>query len=160
MNWPTMTEAMKASISEVLEQMFFLPFDFVGAAESSLSQSDNGCRIGAKVAFHGRFSGMFVLLVPTPLGRSITADFMGLDPEAISTGQVADTMMEMINMLAGNCLSHYDQKALFDLQIPEPADSQTARRALDALPEMRVMNMATSDDVLSLALAVHSVLHE
>jgi CheY-specific phosphatase CheX len=119
MDKSAMTEAMKASISEVLEQMFFMPIDFIAPdAARSDPESGNGSII-AKLGFCGSLSGTFMLHVPGPLAHSVSADFLGIAPQNLSDDHVTGTVLEMVNMLAGGTLSIYARHALFDLQIPE-----------------------------------------
>jgi CheY-specific phosphatase CheX len=113
-----MVNAMKTSISEVLEQMFFLPVDYI-APDRSLSEPEpDQASIIAKLAFSGSPSGTFMLQVPAALAQSVSADFLGIAPPDLADDQVTDTVLEMVNMLAGSTLSTYDHQALFDLQIP------------------------------------------
>ncbi|MGD8846172.1 MAG: chemotaxis protein CheX [Desulfobacteraceae bacterium] len=115
-----MIQAMKDSIFEVLEQMFFLPIDLVeDQKENTITGPNNQQSIHARVGFDGVPSGTFLLNIPKELAVSITADFLGTIPEKLSMEQITGTVKEMINMLAGNTLSAYDPKTPFDLHIPE-----------------------------------------
>lgn len=115
-----MAASMKASISEVLERMFFLPIDIMDGEEKRASDHWNNQKaITVSVAFEGSPSGTFLLTVPHDLATTITADFLGVLPESLSTEQVLGTVKEMINMLAGNALSTYDPEYAFNLRIPE-----------------------------------------
>jgi CheY-specific phosphatase CheX len=123
MDKSAMTEAMKASISEVLEQMFFIPIDFMAP---DAVPPDPLASIIAKLGFSGSPGGTFMIQVPESLAQSISADFLGIAPQDLSDDQVTGTVLEMINMLAGGTLSTYDRHALFDLQIPELISSYDA----------------------------------
>lgn len=114
-----MTQAMKASISEVLEQMFFLPIDFFSLIPGGIDQYINGETVATRLEFSGAHIGTFWLSMPIFLARSVSADFLGSTPEKLSIDQVFGTALEMINMLAGSTLSHYDHAAVFDLSIPD-----------------------------------------
>lgn len=115
-----MIQAMKSSISEVLEQMFFLPIDMVEAEEKNTPTGLDGQQpIGAIVGFDGPSSGTFLLDIPADLAASITADFLGATPEELTMEQINGTVKEMINMLAGNSLSAYNPESPFNLKIPE-----------------------------------------
>lgn len=114
-----MVNAMKASISEVLGQMFFLPVNFI-APDAALAEPEaDQTSIMAKLGFSGSASGIFTLQVPGVLAQSVSADFLGTTTQSLAREQVAGTVLEMVNMLAGSTLSTYDPQALFDLQIPE-----------------------------------------
>ncbi len=120
MDKPKMVQAMRASISEVLEQMFFLPIDIVETDDEENPMNFGGQRpITVSVVFDGPSSGVFVLRIPSSLAESITADFLGAPPDDLSEEQVTGTVKEMLNMLAGNSLSAYDAQAIFNLKIPK-----------------------------------------
>lgn len=114
-----MIKAMKVSISEVLEQMFFLPIDKIEEINGAQAWADDQKYLAASVCFEGASSGIFMLTIPSEMAISITADFLGVIPEALSEEQVGGTVKEMINMLAGNSLSCYDADTSFELKIPE-----------------------------------------
>lgn len=106
--------AMKNSISEVIETMFFLPVDFsdtVNAEEIQMSVT--------KLDFSGPFSGSFVLFIPEEFAVSLTANFLGKDKEKVSEDNVIETSKEVINMIAGSTFANLDDQAVFDLNIPE-----------------------------------------
>ncbi len=120
MDKPKMTHAMMASISEVLEQMFFLPIDVVDDHNGDNAKTiDAHPSIVASIAFDGPAAGNFVLHIPSTLAASITADFLGTDSSELTDDQITGTVKEMLNMLAGNSLSTYDAQASFNLKIPE-----------------------------------------
>ena len=56
------------------------------------------------------------------LAHEIAADFLGVDVHALARDDVRGTLMEMVNMLAGNTLSHYDADLVFDLSVPRMID--------------------------------------
>jgi len=112
--------AMKNSISDVLETMFFLPLDFSDTvAAHELWNKGKDQILAAKLNFDGPLIGDCILYIPEKLARSITADFMGREEEGISDDQVKGTVKEIINMIAGSTFSTYDPEATFNLGIPE-----------------------------------------
>jgi CheY-specific phosphatase CheX len=115
-----MTMAMKNSISDVLETMFFLSLDFSNNIDL-LGLWDTGKNpiIAAKLSFSGPLSGYAVFCIPKKSALSITADFMGKDEQEISDDQIDGTVKEIINMIIGNTFSLYDPEAVFDLGVPE-----------------------------------------
>lgn len=116
-----MTTAMKNSISEVLETMFFLSLDFFpnDADIRDLWTIGKDQIVGAKLNFSGPLSGYAIFCIPKKLALSITADFMGKDEEEISDDQINGTVKEIINMIIGNTFSMYDPEVVFDLGVPE-----------------------------------------
>ena len=124
----SLTTAMKNSISNVLETMFFLPMDFpdaVGKEEWWSGKTDQ--IIAARLDFAGPFTGYCVFYTPKNFAVPMAADFMGKDAEGLSEDQITGTVMEITNMIAGNTFSLYDEQAIFNLGIPElvgPGDFQ------------------------------------
>ncbi len=115
-----MTMAMKNSISDVLETMFFLSLDFSNDLDIlELWDTGKDPIIAAKLSFSGPLSGYAVFCIPKKSALSITADFMGKDEQAISDDQINGTVKEIINMIMGNTFSLYDPEAVFDLGVPE-----------------------------------------
>ena len=116
----TLISAMKTSISEVLETMFFLPIDFSDAAGVEEHwEAGKAELVTAKIKFKGPFSGYFVFVIPMELALSTTAGFLGQEEEGVSKDHAHETVKEIANMVAGNTFSHYDDQAIFDLGIPE-----------------------------------------
>jgi CheY-specific phosphatase CheX len=115
-----MTMAMKNSISDVLETMFFLSLDFSNHLDLlGLWDTGKDPMIAAKLSFSGPLSGYAVFCIPKKSALSITADFMGKDEQEISDDQIDGTVKEIINMIIGNTFSLYDPEAVFDLGVPE-----------------------------------------
>jgi CheY-specific phosphatase CheX len=116
-----MRTAMKNSISEVLETMFFLSLDFFhnDADIRELWTMGKDQIVAAKLNFSGPLSGYAIFCIPKKSAVSITADFMGKDEEEISDDQINGTVKEIINMIIGNTFSRYDPDVVFDLGVPE-----------------------------------------
>ena len=75
-----LTAAMKNSISDVLETMFFLPLDFSDAADIDKQWGASQENIlAAQLNFGGPFGGCAVFGIPQRLALSMTADFLGSD---------------------------------------------------------------------------------
>jgi len=115
-----MTTAMKNSISDVLQTMFFLSLDFSEVIDIHELWSTGKDQITvARLNFDGPLIGDCIFYIPEKLAKSITADFMGRKEEGISDDQVKGTVKEIINMILGNAFSMYDPEAAFNLGIPE-----------------------------------------
>ena len=115
-----MTTAMKNSISDVLETMFFMSLDYPDDVDiHELWSREKDPIIAAKLNFSGPLSGYAVFCIPKKSALSITADFLGKDKEDIYDDQINGTVKEIINMIIGNAFSMYDPEAVFDLGIPE-----------------------------------------
>lgn len=112
--------AMKVSISEVLETMFFMPLEEAEIKmDSALLQTPLNKLACARLIFQGPFSGEVIFLLPHTLAYSLTADFMGQDPNETGPEDMEGTLKELLNMICGKMLSLYDSKAVFKLGIPE-----------------------------------------
>ena len=127
MEMETLITAMKNSISEVLETMFFLPLDFPETDHWDLSTLKTEETLVSKLSFSGPFEGYFLFFIPQETASSLTADFLGKDVENISQSEVADTAKEIINMFAGSTFGKYDDQALFSLGIPQLMDLDDIR---------------------------------
>jgi len=115
-----MITAMKNSISDVLETMFFLSLDFSNDIDLlELWNTGKNPIIAAKLSFSGPLSGYAVFCIPKKSALSITADFMGKDEQEISDDQINGTIKEIINMIIGNTFSMYNPDVVFNLGVPE-----------------------------------------
>ena len=119
--------AAKASISEVLETMFFLPIDHTDIVEASVLNGviKDDMEL-VEVGFSGMFSGTFLLVIPDDLALFLTASFLGSIEEKVLPEHVPETKKEMANMIAGNTFTHFNDQVEFDLGIPEIICAQDA----------------------------------
>lgn len=113
------TKAMKASISEVLEKMFFLPLDFFDSKGPSDIWDPKGDElIIIQLDFKGPFNGCFVFFISRQLCLNFSADFMGAEKEEVTQEHADQTAKEIINMIAGSTFTALDENAVYDLGIP------------------------------------------
>jgi CheY-specific phosphatase CheX len=154
MDKSVLTEAMKASISEVLEQMFFMPIDFVAPDAAPSDPQSGSAAIIAKLGFSGPYSGTFMLQVPAVLGQSVSADFLGIAAPRLSSEQVTGTVLEMVNMLAGGTLSIYDSHALFDLQMPELICTHDVHALTAEAPDGILLRIQTPESRMTFQLII------
>lgn len=149
-----MISAMKDSISEVLEKMFFLPLEFSDIArfEDWWSDGSEDGLLVTRLSFTGPVSGMFFFFMPKSLGLSLAASFMGEDETAVSQEHVADTVKEIINMIAGNAFGIWDDQSIFDLGIPETVPFGEAEKGHSEAAEKVFIGITTLDDSLALEL--------
>lgn len=114
-----MKAAMTASISEVLETMFYMPLEFedIGDPENRglFDMSDlRACRL----EFKGNISGYVVMMIPENLLVSMAVDFMGEEKKNITRVHSDGIIKEVSNMVLGHMLSNMDDKSDFHLGIP------------------------------------------
>lgn len=152
MNQATMIRAMKTSISEVLEKMFFLPIDFLDSIDGHQHITEADCFL-ASLSFDGDPSGCFFLCMPSSLAGSVSADFLGIREGDVTKEHITGTVQEMINMLAGNTLSNYDAQAVFNLRIPQLIEETQMGVALESFDYHWGMGIATLSSRMTLILA-------
>lgn len=116
--------ATKASISDVLETMFFLPIEFSEwGGLGKLEPPENDLFLGCRLSFTGPFSGFLLFLVPSKLARSLTASFLGEEEGEVGDAEVTGTVKEILNMVTGKSFSILDDAAVFELGLPEATAS-------------------------------------
>ncbi|MBF0100264.1 MAG: chemotaxis protein CheX [Desulfobacterales bacterium] len=113
-------KAMRASISEVLETMFFLTLQF----EDQCKLEECGLldieRIYAcKLDFKGKFSGYFTVFIPEEVLIIMAENFMGEERDNLTSDHIEGTIKEVINMVAGSTFSNYNSEIVFNLGIPK-----------------------------------------
>jgi len=100
--------------------MFFLTAEFARINNLNEFFQLPGSKIAAaKINFSGSVRGSLFVFLPQTLALSITADFLGDDPENISKEKIIETVKEILNMIAGGAFSKYDNSKIFNLDIPE-----------------------------------------
>ncbi len=117
-------KAMKTSISEVMETMFFLPVEF--GDESTMGQSGidvNSPILASQLKFTGDISGSLYILAPKDLIGEMAENFMGESQDQLTDEHFSGTLTEMLNMVCGNALSKTESKVPFELSIPELIDA-------------------------------------
>lgn len=115
-----MMKAMKASISNVLETMFFLMVQISGGHCTPQEWFPRSQPLmGATLNFNGPVTGTFYLLIPLNMAEQIAANFLGLNAEEINVEQRKDTVKEALNMIGGGILSNMEQNGAFKLGIPK-----------------------------------------
>lgn len=114
--------AVKTSISEVMETMFFLPVEF--GRESTLAQCgmDKENTMACRLAFSGDVAGYLILLAPGNFIAEMAENFLGESREYLTQEHLSGTLMEMLNMVCGNALSKIDSHVSFELGLPEMMD--------------------------------------
>jgi len=115
-----MKTALRDSISEVLEKMFFQPVQ-ISTDGVDLRQwfTRKPSLYGANINFSGPIDGAIFFLIPKTAADEITANFLGNNVESIEEEQRKDTIKEALNIIGGNMLSDIDAEGLFSLDIPQ-----------------------------------------
>jgi hypothetical protein len=106
--------ALRDSVSVALEEMFFACDLEECGADEGLSRPD----LAMRVDFTGEPSGWLALHAGLGSVRTLAADFLGEDQEAISDGQAADVFAELTNIICGGVLTRAESKSTFRLSSP------------------------------------------
>ena len=114
--------AMKTSISEVMETMFFLPVEFGREAPLAQCGMDKKNNLACRLVFTGDFSGCLILMAPEIMATQMAGNFMGEPSESLTQDHLSGTLTEMLNMVCGNALSKIGSKVPSELGIPEMMD--------------------------------------
>lgn len=116
----TIMTAMKTSISEVMETMFFLPVEFVDEPATKQIKALKGKESKAcRLDFSGDCSGSVFLLTPRQLLMEMAENFMGESGGSIGEMLLDGTLAEAVNMMAGNALRKVKSAVPFELGIPK-----------------------------------------
>jgi CheY-specific phosphatase CheX len=128
-----MRQALRESVDEVLEKMFFA--ETLGECSAGDSADSTGAEIAAGLTFAGKSSGSLLLRVSAAAARQIAADFLGLDESELSDLKTSEVLRELANMICGSVLSRLESAATFHLGAPRivPASEAIA----DILNETR-----------------------
>jgi len=135
--------AIKTSISEVMETMFFSPVEF--GPESTLAECamDKENTMACKLSFTGNVSGDLILVAPINLVTEMAENFMGESRDHLTHEHISGTLTEMANMVCGNALSKTNSKVPFELGIPEIIDkSRIPEQELVSIIETTLSKMA------------------
>jgi CheY-specific phosphatase CheX len=117
--------ALRHAVAETLEEMFFV---------TDLEECDPAVYppepvLLARVDFTGEPSGQLTLRASLSLARSLAADFLGENEEAIGHSQVTDVFAELANIVCGAVLTRTESSCTFRLSSPDvfsPGESSTS----------------------------------
>jgi hypothetical protein len=113
---------------ETLDAMFFT--SCLGAAAAERAGEPE---LAAQVAVEGRTRGRLTLRMAAPAARSIAANFLGEEEDAVTERQVGDVLCELANMICGFVLSRVEGAEEFRLGAPrmlEPGGFEWPRGAI------------------------------
>ncbi len=146
--------AMTDSISEVLETMFFLPLDMDDAdtPQTLWPSKDEDIRV-SQLNFNGPFSGRFYFFIPNSLAVSITTSFLGIAEDDLAGEQLSETVNEIINMMAGNTFSKFDDQQVFDLDVPMSVQYRDLKIDCTDTDKALFVPLRTLDDRLAFLLS-------
>jgi len=109
-------DLLQESMQTALETMFFAAPDTV----SMDPRRPAGALITARLAFRGTPDGWSWLVVSDALARTLAANFLGCEDDALLlASSVIDVMMELANIMCGAVLSRMESGVNFDIGPPE-----------------------------------------
>jgi hypothetical protein len=105
------------AISEVFQKMFFMiPLEeLVPAAEKQF-------RCFVPIAHIQLDTLKLCLNIDWELAMQLTKNFMGIQSSQVTDLQIGSTVLEILNMLAGNFLNQIDPEGKYELGIPVPGN--------------------------------------
>ncbi|MEI9976445.1 MAG: chemotaxis protein CheX [Ignavibacteriota bacterium] len=113
-----MHRALRESVDEVLEKMFFAETTGECSAYDS-GDTPPAEEIAVGLTFAGEPSGCLLLRVSAVAARQIAADFLGLDEGELSDLKISEVVRELANMICGSVLSRVESAAAFQLGAPQ-----------------------------------------
>ncbi len=116
--------AMTASISKVMETMFYMPVEFEEQlCKLSEKMHQHKPIMACHLKFSGDSSGDIILIIPETLLEDMAENFMGTSKEELTNEHISGTLTEILNMICGNALGKVESKVPFALDIPEIIDT-------------------------------------
>ncbi len=109
-----LNRALRDSVQEVLEKMFFV--EPVEEPPSDADAHEGEMVVG--LAFEGVPPGELTLRVTTSAALQIAADFLGEDASDLPPAKVEEVVRELTNMICGSVLSRVESSATFRLASP------------------------------------------
>jgi len=153
-----MKTAMRISISEVLETMFFMSIEFESLpSPESMEKLSSVNTLTCRLDFKGIFSGYFLLSIPEKLLYNMSEDFLGMSESDITHKHIHGTISELINMVVGNTFSHYDNNLEFELDIPQILDSNPTHGECEGSDDNDIFQIIeTVDNVMGIKICIKS----
>ena len=148
--------AMMTSISEVLETMFFMSLEIRDDEPwDNFFRLETGKNDACRITFRGPISGAIKVFMPQKLLKVVTENFLGQDQDSLEASHLQGTLKEIINMIAGNTFSTFDQKAVFELGIPEIIKGDASQAGADAGSEQVGYLIETMDGYMAVMMVFH-----
>lgn len=113
-------QALRDSVNEVLERMFFVETQGECADPECAEPAGDAPadEIAAALTFQGEPPGALLLRLTSGAARQIAADFLGIDEAEVSDVQTSEVVRELANMICGSVLSRVESAAAFHLAAP------------------------------------------
>jgi CheY-specific phosphatase CheX len=106
-------DALRESVEEVLEKMFFAESGDPGPIARTPEEL-----VAAQVDFEGSPSGCLRLRIGLQAARQMAGDFLGVEPSELADGAAVEVVGELANMICGSVLSRMESETIFRLAKP------------------------------------------
>ena len=117
LNTIEMQQAVESAVSEVLEQMCFLPVQRVEAGNGASERAGEEM-LAARLEYSGPFTGSIEVLGDRTALRVMAANFLGEDEDSTGEEDQEKVLLELANMVCGAVLHQQDSARLFTLASP------------------------------------------
>ena len=108
---------LSEAAEEVLAAMFYV---FASPIDDDDQELDlTGGALCCRISFTGPQIGSLRILVPNDAGRTLAANFMGLEQDEIEEPMIIDAVKELTNMIGGRFLVLIEPEKSFDMGLPE-----------------------------------------
>jgi len=135
----------------VLETMFF-------SAPMGLAELETEAGVvEARMAFHGRPSGLVGVRVPGESARLLAAGFLGEDENMLTESQPGQAVCELANMLCGSLLRTLEGGEAFELAPPELMPAAGAIPGVPGPPPDASRSFRIENGVLTVTLHLEAV---
>lgn len=109
-------QATAEAVIDALEQLTFL----AGEWQADGPRQPAPKTIWAAISMKGKAGfGHFAVVAPEPLARKMASGVLGIGADAVSEGQLFDTVRELVNTACGTLARHLGEEAGYSLGLPE-----------------------------------------
>jgi CheY-specific phosphatase CheX len=114
-----LTTIVNECCADVLDSMYFTTI-LEASSESAQPPAPEPGELCFALRFQGQIHGSFGVSLGTPMARSLAANFLGEDEDALTDPELAEVAGELTNMLCGSIVSRIEGPTKFALSHPEP----------------------------------------
>lgn len=112
-----LTAFIAPSCEDVLDAMYFTSVMEISDTPAELVAKDD---YAFALRFRGDLRGSFGIRCERATARTLAANFLGEEEDAVDTSETAEVIGELANMLCGSILSRTGCSNVFALSHPEP----------------------------------------
>jgi CheY-specific phosphatase CheX len=142
-----LTTIVNECCTDVLDSMYFTTV-LDSSSESTPPPAPQPGEISFALRFQGQIHGSFGLTLGTPMARSLAANFLGEEEDALTDAELAEVAGELTNMLCGSIVSRIEGPTKFALSHPEPSGTVPAE------PNILTSKLDTDNGILHTWIAI------